>query len=326
MPHVLVLTPIHPDAMARLQAAGCSTEVLTDLSWPAMAEALPRAEAIIVRLHPIGGREVAAAPRLRVVARHGAGHDTVDVAALTRRGVLLTVTPAANSDSVAEHAILLMLAAARHLPENHARVVTGGWGREAPRIGVEIGTRSLLVVGFGRTGQRVARIARGFGTRVLVHDRPEKAPLIEAAGCTPALELRAALPQADIVSLHCPATEATRGMVDEGFLAAMKPGAILVNTARGSLLDEAAVAKALHEGRLGGAGLDVFAEEPVPLSSPLLSAPNVVLTPHVAAGSAEAMRNMAMHAAEAVLAVFAGRPDPETVVNRALLPQAGYPA
>jgi D-3-phosphoglycerate dehydrogenase len=108
-------------------------------------------------------------------------------------------------------------------------------------------------------------------------------------------------------------------MVDEGFLAAMKPGAILVNTARGSLLDEAAVARALREGRLGGAGLDVFAEEPLPLSSPLLSAPNVVLTPHVAAGSAEAMRNMAMHAAEAVLGVFAGRPDPSVVVNRALL-------
>ncbi|MCX7685053.1 MAG: hydroxyacid dehydrogenase [Acetobacteraceae bacterium] len=319
MPHVLVLKPIHPDAIALLEASGCTVEVLHDLSWPAMAEALPRAEAIIVRLHPIGEREVAAAPRLRVVARHGAGHDTVDEAALTRRGVLLTVTPFANSDSVAEHTILLMLACARHLPENHARVVSGRWGAEAPRIGVEIGTRTLLVIGFGRSGQRVARIARGFGTRVLVHDRAEKAPAIEAAGCTPAPDLWAALPEADIVSLHCPATEATRGMVNARFLAAMKPGAMLVNTARGSLLDEGAVAAALHAGRLAGAGLDVFSEEPVPPSNPLLSAPNVVLTPHVAAGSAEAMRNMAMHAAEAVLSVFAGRPDPAVVVNRGLL-------
>ena len=319
MPHVLVLKPIHADAIALLEASGCTVEVLHDLSWPAMAEALPRAEAIIVRLHPIGAREVAAAPKLRVVARHGAGHDTVDEAALTRRGVLLTVTPLANSDSVAEHTMLLMLACARHLPENHARVVSGRWGAEAPRIGIEIGSRTLLIVGFGRSGQRVARIARGFGTRVLVHDRAEKAAAIAAAGCTPAPDLRAALPLADIVSLHCPATEATRGMVDRRFLAAMKPGAILVNTARGSLLDEAAVAAALHEGRLSGAGLDVFSEEPVPPSNPLLSAPNVVLTPHVAAGSAEAMRNMALHAAEAVISVFAGRPDPAVVVNRGLL-------
>lgn len=319
MPHVLILSQIHPDAVALLARSGCTTEVLTDLSWPALAEAMPRAEGIIVRLHPIGEREVAAAPKLRVVARHGAGHDTVDVAALTRRGVLLTVTPFANTDSVAEHTVLLMLACARHLPENHARVTGGRWGAEAPRIGVEIGTRTLLIVGFGRSGQRVARIARGFGARVLVHDRAEKAPLIEAAGCTLARDLQAALPRADIVSLHCPATEATRGMVGARFLDAMKPGAMLINTARGSLLDEAAVAAALHDGRLGAAGLDVFQEEPVPVSNPLLSAPNVVLTPHVAAGSVEAMRNMAMHAAEAVIAVFAGRPDPAVVVNRALL-------
>jgi D-3-phosphoglycerate dehydrogenase len=299
MPHVLILAQIHPDAVALLERSGCTTEVLTDLSWPALSQALARAEAIIVRLHPIGEREVAAAPKLRVVARHGAGHDTVDVAALTRHGVLLTVTPFANSDSVAEHTVLLMLACARHLPENHVLVKDGRWGAEAPRIGVEIGRRRLLVVGFGRSGQRVARIARGFGTCVMVHDRAEKAAAIESAGCTPVPDLWAALPQADIVSL--------------------KPGAILINTARGSLLDEAAVAAALRDGRLGAAGLDVFQEEPVPASNPLLSAPNVVLTPHVAAGSVEAMRNMAMHAAEAVISVFAGRPDPAVVVNRELL-------
>lgn len=319
MPHVLILAQIHPDAVALLERSGCTTEVLTDLSWPALSQALARAEAIIVRLHPIGEREVAAAPKLRVVARHGAGHDTVDVAALTRHGVLLTVTPFANSDSVAEHTVLLMLACARHLPENHVLVKDGRWGAEAPRIGVEIGRRRLLVVGFGRSGQRVARIARGFGTCVMVHDRAEKAAAIESAGCTPVPDLWAALPQADIVSLHCPATDATRGMVNARFLAAMKPGAILINTARGSLLDEAAVAAALRDGRLGAAGLDVFQEEPVPASNPLLSAPNVVLTPHVAAGSVEAMRNMAMHAAEAVISVFAGRPDPAVVVNRELL-------
>lgn len=319
MPHVLILKPIHPDAIALLESSGCSVEVLEDLSWPVMQPALARAEAIIVRLHPIGEREVAAAPRLRVVARHGAGHDTVDVAALTRRGILLTITPEANSDAVAEHTILLMLAAARHLPENMALLREGRWGREPPRIGREIGRRSLLIIGFGRSGQRVARIARGFGMRVLVHDRPAKAAAIEAAGCRPAPDLFAALAGADIVSLHCPATERTRGMVDRRFLAAMKPGAILINTARGSLLDEAAVAEALWQGRLAAAGLDVFAEEPVSLDNPLLAAPNVVLTPHVAAGSAEAMRNMAMGAAEAVLAVFAGRPDPAVVVNRELL-------
>lgn len=315
MPHVLLLRPIHLDAVARLEAApGVTVAVAEDLSPAALAGPLARAEAVIVRVHPVDAAFVAAAPALRIVARHGVGYDLVDVPALTARGIPLTITADANAASVAEHALALMLACARHLPAHDAAVRRGDWAG-ARRPTAELAGRRALLVGFGRIGARVAPLCAAFGMRVAVHD-PRAAPAaIRAAGAEPAPDLAAALGVADVVSLHCPATDATRGLVDAAFLAALPPGAILVNTARGALVDEAALADALRSGRLAAAGLDVFAEEPIPADHPLLVLPTLVATPHVAAGTAEAMRRMALSAADSVLARFAGTLGPEAVVN-----------
>jgi D-3-phosphoglycerate dehydrogenase len=320
MPHVLILRPIHPDATARLEAApGVTVEVLHDLSPASMAEALPRAEAIIVRIHPITREVVAQAPKLRIVARHGVGYDAVDVPALTERGIVLTITPDANAVSVAEHALMLMLACARRVTGYDARIRVPLWGSAPELPTFDLQGRTLLLVGFGRIGSRTAALAAAFGMRVLVWDPVTPAEAIRAQGFEPAPAMGAALAEADIVSLHCPSNDQTRHMVNAGFLAAMKRGAVLINTARGTLVVEDDLAEALRSGQVAAAGLDVYHDEPVETPIPLLSAPNLILTPHTAAATAQGLRRMAMSTADSVLACFARTLDPGVVVNREVL-------
>lgn len=320
MPNVLCLRPIHPDAMARLRAApGITLEVLEATTPQAVIEAASRAEAVIVRLTPITRQVIEAAPRLRLVARHGVGYDLVDVPALTERGIPLTITPEANAVSVAEHALMLMLAAARRVIGYDANMRRPVWGSQPDLPTFDLAGRSVLVVGFGRIGTRVAKLCAAFGMRVLVRDPAVPPNTIRGLGYTPTPSLEAALPEADIVTLHLPANEETRGLVDGAFLGLMKRGAVLVNTARGTLVDEAALERALRDGRLGAAALDVFAQEPVEAPIPLLSAPNLILTPHVAASTAEGVRRMSMSCVDSVLALFEGRLDPEVVVNPEVL-------
>lgn len=318
MPHVLCLRPIHPDAIALLRSRpDVTVEVLDPVTPEALAARIAEAEAITVRLTTIDAALIAKAPKLRIVARHGVGYDAVDVAALTARGIPLTITPEANAVSVAEHAIMLMLATARRVVDYHARTRAAQWGFDLPTV--ELAGRTVLVIGFGRIGARVARLCAAFGMTVLVRDPYVPRSTIRGAGFEPVGDLEAALGRADIVTLHCPATAETRGMVDEAFLRAAKPGMVLINTARGALVDEAALAAALAAGRVGAAGLDVFAVEPVRPDNVLLAAPNVVLTPHSAAATAESMRRMAISCAESILACFDGRLDPEVVVNPEVL-------
>jgi len=319
MPHVVCLRAIHPDAVAHLREGGATVEVLDDLSPVALADALGRAEAITVRATRISREVIAQAPKLRIVARHGVGYDAVDVPALTERGIPLTVTPDANAVSVAEHAMMLMLAVARRTPAYDANMRQAKWGMPPDLPMFDLAGRTVLVVGFGRIGGRVARLCAAFGMRVLVRDPCVPQNTIKGAGFTPARDLPAALAEADIVTLHCPSDAGTRDMVDAAFLAQMKRGAVLVNTARGTLVDEPALVAALRTGHLAGAGLDVFREEPVEKPIPLLSLPNVVLSPHNAAGTAESMRRMAMSCAESILAAFAGRLDPDACVNPEVL-------
>lgn len=318
--HVLVLpTAIHPDAVALLEAApGVTVETLDPAraGEAALREALARADAALLRVVPFGARELAMAPRLRVVARHGVGYDLVDVAALTARGVPLTITPDANAASVAEHALMLLLAVARRVTAYDARVRALRWGTDPALPTFDLAGRAALVVGYGRIGARVARLLDALGMRVAVHDPGVPAGTVRGAGHVPAPDLHAALGEADAVTLHLPASAGTRGMVDARFLGAMRRGAVLINTARGALVDEGALAGALRSGQVAVAGLDVLAEEPAVASSPLLGLPNVVLTPHSAATTAEGMRRMGMDAARCVLDVLEGRgPDPECVVN-----------
>lgn len=316
MPHVLCLRPIHPDAIARMRdTAGVTVDVLEEVTPATLARALPGAHAVTVRATPIDRALLDQAPALRIVARHGVGYDAVDVAALTARGIPLTVTPDANAVSVAEHAMMLLLACARRARDYDLRLRDGRWGAAPDLPTFDLCGRTLLVMGFGRIGGRVARLAHAFGMRVLVRDPFVARNTIKGAGFAPADDLAAALAEADAVTLHLPSSETTRGIVDAGFLATMRPGAVLVNTARGTLVDQDALATALRDGRLGAAGLDVFETEPPTTRPALFDLPNVVLTPHTAAATAESMRGMALSCADSILACFAGQLDPEVVVN-----------
>lgn len=320
MPHVLCLRPIHADAIALLRSRpDVTVEVLDPVTPEALDARIGAAHAITVRLQTIDAPLIAKARNLRIVARHGVGYDAVDVAALTARGIPLTVTPDANAVSVAEHALMLMLTTARQTLGYHARTKAAQWGFPAELPTFDLAGRTVLVIGFGRIGGRVARLCAAFGMTVLVRDPHVPRNTIKGAGFTPADDLDAAVATADIVTLHCPSTPETRGMVDAAFLKAAKPGVVLINTGRGTLVDEPALAAALASGRVAGAGLDVFAVEPVQPDNVLLKAPNVVLMPHSAAATAESMRRMAMSCAESILACFDGRLDPHVVVNPEVL-------
>ncbi len=320
MPHVLMLRPLHPDAVALFEARPDITfEVLEPVDPQILVEKIAGADAISVRTSPIPASLIARANRLRTVARHGVGYDAVDVAALTARRIPLTITNGANDLSVAEHALALMLAVAKRLCELDGALRGGNWGQLPGRPMVELAGRTVLVLGHGRIGRRVARLCAAFGMRVLVSDPYIDQATITAAGHTPVADLAGALGQADVVSVHVPRSPATIDLLDAPLLALLPAHAILINTARGGIVNEAALIAALRAGRLLGAGLDVFATEPTPKDNPLLALPNVVASAHLAAGTAEGMRRMGMQCAQNILDVLDGRPNPEMVVNKEVL-------
>lgn len=266
-------------------------------------EACADASAILARLATVTRRVIEAAPRLRIVSRHGVGVDAVDVAAATERGVVVTTTGAANAAAVAEYTFALMLALARKIPAADAGMRQAAWSRD-PLIGMELDGKTLGIIGIGEIGRRVARQGLGFGMRVVAHDPLfQQAPLegVEMMG------LARLTAEADIVALHMRLDAATQGIVDARMLAAMKSTALLVNTARGELVDETALIEALHAGQIAGAALDTFAVEPLAAGSPLRAMPNVVLSPHVAGQTREALARVGVAAAEAIIEELAGR-------------------
>jgi D-3-phosphoglycerate dehydrogenase len=266
-----------------------------------LEEALSTAVAWIAGTSPIDDHHLAAAPNLKIVARYGTGYDSVDLAAAARRGVMVTNTPGANAEAVADHTIGLMLAALRHL------IAADRASREGVRLplrGRELGTLTVGIVGFGNIGRAVARrLIGGFGCRVLAYD-PFVAPeRVREAGIEPVDDLSGLARAADVLTLHRPGGGSA--VVDAALLSRMRSGAVMINTARGDLLDEEAVASALAKGRLAAAAVDVLASEPAS-SSPLLDAPNVIVTPHIAAQTTQAIDRMGMMAAEEVVRVLAG--------------------
>jgi D-3-phosphoglycerate dehydrogenase len=320
MPHVLCLRPVHPEALELLRShPGVTVEVMADPTPENLAAVLPRTEAVIVRATRIDAAFLAMAPELRIVARHGVGYDAVDVPALTARGIPLTVTPDANAVSVAEHAMALLLSLARRVKEYDGLTRNLDWGPRDSLPTFDLVGRTILVVGFGRIGGRVARLAAAFGMRVLVHDPYVAGNTIKGAGFTPMKTLAAGLAEADAVTVHCPSNAETRGLVGREFVVAMKRGAVLVNTARGTLVDEEALAAGLRSGQVAAAGLDVFQEEPLKESNPLRSLPNVVMTPHSAAATEQSVRRMGLSCADSVLAAFENRLDPDVVINKEVM-------
>jgi (S)-sulfolactate dehydrogenase len=251
---------------------------------PELLAQLGDADALVVRNRTqVRGALLDAAPRLRVVGRLGVGLDNIDVPACQARAIEVIPATGANAQAVAEYVIGCGMLLLRGAYQATAAVAAGEWPRTALSDGRESAGKLLGLVGFGGIGQLAARLARALGMRTVAHDPllPADAPAWRDTGAE-RVPLDELLAQADVVSLHVPLTDATRGLMDASRIAAMKPGAVLVNTARGGIVDEAALAQALREGRLGGAALDVFEREPLAAGSPLAGVPNLILTPHIA--------------------------------------------
>ena len=266
-----------------------------------------------------GEPELEASQDMRVVTRIGVGYDAVDVPALSRRKVPLMVAGTANSPSVAEQAMFMMLWLAKRANEMHGLVKNGKWATRLGLLPYDLFGKTVLIVGFGRIGTRSAKRCLAMEMNVQIYDPYKSAAEIKAAGCEPVADLDAALPNADFVSLHCPKTPETVGMFNAARLKRMKPTAYLINTARGGIVDEKALYDALSSGKLAGAGLDVFEQEPPPSGHSLFELPNVIIAPHVAGVTREAVDRMSMQTARNILSVLDGEPIKLNVINQDVL-------
>ena len=322
MPNVLITAryfAVDPEPLDLLQRNGCVI-THTDIDWTLgdanvsqsrAIELLNDADGAIISSMPITEAVLAQTPRLKVIALRGVGYDSVDVAAATARGIPVAVAPG-FTDSVADYVFGLLLAVARRVAQADRLVRDGRW---EVLVSTNIAGKTLGIIGLGRIGKAVARRARGFDMPILATDVMRDEAFAAAHGVR-YVTLEELLWQADIVSINAPLQGDTRHLINAAALASMKPTAYLINTARGDLVDEAALAEALQAGRLAGAGLDVFHDEPLQ-DSPLRSLDNVVLSPHLAAYSREGLCETGILAARAVLAVLAGgRPDAAQWVNR----------
>lgn len=321
---VLLLQPIHDAGLVLLRERN-DVQLAIATSEDTLIREVRDAHAIIARATPITRAIIDAAGDLCVVSRHGVGYDSVDVARLTERGIPLTIAIHGNALSVAEHTLYLILALAKRGFAFDEAVGRGNFDIRDTLRGMDIAEKSLLVVGFGRIGTRVATLAQAFGMKVFAYDPYIDQSLIESAGCAPVDDYFSVLPDMDVVALHCPLTEETRDMIGEREFNAMKPSAYLVNCARGGVIDEHALYVALKNKNIAGAGLDVFVTEPLSAGDPLLTLDNLITSPHVAGVTLEASMRMATGAAANVLAAFDGTLEPAMVVNCEVLNVATLP-
>jgi D-3-phosphoglycerate dehydrogenase / 2-oxoglutarate reductase len=316
MPTVVLTNPVHPSAHARL-AEEATVRVAAATDEVTLCREVAGADALIVRA-PITPAVLRAGRRLKVVARHGVGLDFIPVADATALRIAVTYTPDANTESVAEHVIGGFIALAHRFAEADRAARSGHWHRRHDLIGVDLRGRTLGIIGLGRIGARVAEIARlAFAMRIMAHDPMLSADAIRALGAEPA-PLDQLLSEAEFITVHCPLTEATKGLIDAGRFARMRRGVYFANAARGPIVDDRALADALRSGHVRAAFLDVFAAEPPEASDPLLGLDQVLITPHSAAHTEEAMTRMGVHAVEDVLRVLRGE-RPKYCVNEEVL-------
>lgn len=302
-------------AVALLEAAGCTIHYMQPYP-PAEAVAARTAEvqadAILTRQGAVNAAAMDASPRLRIVARHGVGVDDVDLAAARARGLMVTRAPGSNTDAVAEHTLALILALAKDLKPLGLSIAGGAWRGAATKVRDIRGLR-LGLLGFGAIGRAVAALAAPFGMRIAAFD-----PVAESASfgmVARAETLEALCAASDVLSVHCPYSPATRHIVGAAALAAMPAGGYVINTARGGIVDEAALEAALETGHIAGAGLDVFEDEPPPPAHPLRHHPRVLVTPHVAGVTDGSLVNMGVMAAECIAACLTGgEVPPERIV------------
>lgn len=320
MPHLLVAGKLHPagEALLRhLAAQGVTHDYVQEVSEPSYAPLIDRADALVIRTQPLSAATIAKAGSLKVVSRHGVGYDAVDLPALEARGIGLTIVGDVNSISVAEHAMMQLLAAAKRvLRADRAVREPGHWNWRNRLEQQEISGKRLLILGYGRTGRHLARMAAGFQMQVRACD-----PYLERAGWPDGpvapVSMAEGLSWADCISVHVPRGD--RPAIGAAEMALMKPGIILVNTARGGVVDEAALAQALQSGRVGAAGVDVFDDEPPKDGSPLMGCDTAILSPHIAGLTEECSERMAIAAIRNALDFLDGTISPGLVVNQGAL-------
>jgi len=323
-PLVVLAGHIHPEAEAHLSASA-RVAVVAELTEARVVEAARDAQGILVRGGPrCGERLLRACPRLRVIGRHGVGLDTVDLGAATRLGVAVVHAPGSNSQAVAEHALMLMLACAKRARTIDRRTRAGDWSARHVVENVELGGRTLGIVGIGNVGRRVARFAAALGMRVLAYDPYVTADEIRRRGAEPVPSLEALLPEVDVLTCHTPLTDETRHLINAKALTLLKPGAIFVNTSRGPVQSEPALLEALRSGRLAAAGLDVFEQEPSPLDNPLFNLDNVLCSTHVAGVTQEAHRIAGFQVIDEMLRVLRGE-RPHVLANPEVWPRPASP-
>jgi D-3-phosphoglycerate dehydrogenase len=303
---VLVTDTLADSGLDILRAA---TDIELDyrpgLKGAELLKAVAESDALITRSGTAVTEElVNAGTRLRIVGRAGVGLDNVDVDACTARGILVINAPTANIMSATEHTMAMLLALCRNIPEAHASVKRGEWTR-AKFMGFELDGKTLGVIGLGRIGTRVTARARAFGMRVIAYD-PYIAPSVFEKAGAQAVSLDELLTRADIITVHTPLDEETRGMIGPAQFAKMKDGVIVLNIARGGIYQEEALADALRSGKVGGAAIDVYEEEPPGKEHPIVSAPNVILSPHIGANTIEAQDRVAVTTAEMVVEALRG--------------------
>jgi D-3-phosphoglycerate dehydrogenase len=318
--NILILGRIHEAGMDILRAQpGITFEIMANPAEPDILTLAPVADAIIVRTTKLTAAAIDAAPKLKIVSRHGVGYDNVDMAALDRRGIPLTLVGNVNALSVAEHTLFMMLTIAKEAIAYDRATRAGNWKLRDSFRATELSGKTLLLLGFGRIGREVAKRAQAFGMTVLAYDPYVRDAAMSAARVQPIPKLEDAIPVADFISVHLPMTPETKGIISAPQLAAMKKSAIVISTARGGLVDEAALADALRSGQIRAAGLDVFVDEPPAADNPLLKLDNVLLSPHIAGLTEECAMRMAVVAARNALAGLDGNLDAELVVNKHVL-------
>lgn len=316
MPNLLVAGKMHPSGEAilrELPAHGYTVNYIEEVSEASYAPYIDVADAIVIRTQPLSATTIAKAERLKVVSRHGVGYDSVDLAELNRRKIALTIVGDVNSVSVAEHAMMQLLAGAkRAILADRAVREAGQWGWRNKLEQQEISGKNLLILGYGRIGRHLARMASGFGMQIRAYD-----PYLQQTGwpdgAVKATSLEEGLPWADYISIHIP--KGATPAIGEAEIAAMKRGVVLANTARGGVVCERALNDAMLSGHIGAVGLDVFDDEPPASDSPLLAHRNAILSPHIAGLTAECGERMAIAAIQNAVNFLAGTIDRTLIVN-----------
>lgn len=322
---VIAAPSVHNEQIKMLSSAGAQAKILPNPTEAELIEESRNASAIIVGIAKITDRIIKEAKQLKIIAKHGVGYDNIDVETATHRGILVTNTPTVNAQTVAEYTFGLILSLSRKITDAGAGMKSGGWRKEE-YWGVELNGKIMGIIGFGHIGYKVAILAKGFGMDVLACDPYVSQNKASSLGVR-LVNMDTLLAKSDVVSLHVDLNEQTKGLIGERELARMKKSAYLINVARGEVVDERALYEALKKGRIAGAALDVFKEEP-PSDYSIAKLANILATPHIAGWTEEARRRMGVVAAEQVIMTLKGKrpthavnfpPDPEIKGQKKIL-------